>query len=317
LALIAIGIGAAARADFIPGHIYVGEPNVDGCFNPFAPNDRVWDVDPVTGQSQVFAEVPDALCGVMRGLTFTPDGSKLRAGIWLGSKVLEIDGSGNVTQVLGSADGIAGPNGSNDLAYAANGDFYVANEFTRNILKFPAAGGPGEVFADLFDGITSGGNLGFAPNGDLYWGEDGGDTILRFDPSGQGQVFGPPLGGIDTLTVSSSGDVYVGIHNGTVARFTAGNPGSLEFLTPPFYSGGFAAMTFSPDESLLYIASLNTVYSVDPGTGGVGVVASVPVFGPWFGTGIAVAVPEPSALALLGPSQLAGVLRRSAPQRGC
>ncbi|MBI5866595.1 MAG: hypothetical protein HZB38_19180 [Planctomycetes bacterium] len=82
------------RAGFVPGRLYVS-----GSAGPCeeGPNQAVFEFDPVTRESRMFAQLPEPICGFMTGLAFTPDGSRLRASVWDSSSIVEIDGDGNIS----------------------------------------------------------------------------------------------------------------------------------------------------------------------------------------------------------------------------
>ena len=67
------------------------------------------------------------------------------------------------------------------VAYAPNGDLYVAQRISNNVLRFPFGGGPPEEVISMgaFGGAPA--DLEFGPNGLLYLSAD---KIYRFDVSG-------------------------------------------------------------------------------------------------------------------------------------
>ena len=71
------------------------------------------------------------------------------------------------------------------VAYASNGDLYVAQRISNNVLRFPAGGGPPEevIAMGAFGGSPA--DLEFGPNGLLYLSAD---KIYRFDVSGANGV---------------------------------------------------------------------------------------------------------------------------------
>lgn len=168
-AYFALLLASAARGQFVPGHVFVAESTGKLCQNQeIYGHDRIWEMDPQTGEATLFVQIPEEMCGFLTGLAFTPDGSRLRASSFMQSWILEFDSQGNMTIALDVSDGIACPWGFNNLAYDADGNFYVANQCTRNILRFPSGGGPPTVFADAADGVDDLEAIAFAADGDLY-----------------------------------------------------------------------------------------------------------------------------------------------------
>ncbi len=292
--LAAAPIGQA-RGEFVPGHVYVAATSPEGCFLPFYANDRVWDIDPVTGESSILGEVPDELCGFMQDLEFTPDGTGLRASERFIHSVLEFGPDGNVAVALDASDGLAQPDG---LAYDAEGNFYVTVVSPPRILKFPADGGPATVFADESDGLGSFGKLAFAPNGDLYYGRVSPAQILRFTPEGTGELFDTLPGAIECLSTDAQGHLFV--LTGGLYRYDVGDANSQVLLAAGFETGPVVSIAASPDGSSVYMATDHQLLSFDAVTGSMTTLAEVPddpLAMSWFGSGIAVYVPEPSALA--------------------
>jgi hypothetical protein len=71
------------------------------------------------------------------------------------------------------------------VAYGANGDLYVAQRISDNVIRIPFGGGPVEIVIDntQFSGAPA--DLEFGPNGLLYLSAD---EIYRFDVSGANGV---------------------------------------------------------------------------------------------------------------------------------
>ncbi len=290
------------HADFIPGHVYVAATSPEGCFLPFYANDRVWDIDPVTGQSSILGEVPDEECGFMRDLDFTPDGAGLRTAERFTHSVLEFSANGNVSVALDASDGLIQPE---NMAYDAQGNFYVGVMSPPRILKFPAGGGPAEVFADQSDGVLDGGILAFAPNGDLYYANVIPAEILRFTPDGNVELFDTLLGAILSMAIDPQGQLFV--LTGGLYRYTVGDPDSQVLLAENVGTGVAESIAASLDGSSVYLATDNQLQSFDAVTGSMSVLAEVPEdFGgiSWFGSGIAVYVPEPSGLMVVAVGTL-------------
>ncbi len=72
--------------------------------------------DPQTGEVSLFVELPSEQCGIIWGLAFTPDGSRLRASLYQTHQIVEFDSAGNMSVILDADDGIMSPSGSNNLA---------------------------------------------------------------------------------------------------------------------------------------------------------------------------------------------------------
>ncbi|HEY3242160.1 MAG TPA: hypothetical protein VGM03_02320, partial [Phycisphaerae bacterium] len=119
---------SGARAEFVPGRVYISAAGVENCVDPGPfDNDRIFQYDPITGSMSLFTIIPDGLCGGVTGLAFTPDGAYLRASSYLPSAILQVDTAGNVGVALGSGNGIAGPLGSNNVDHGSDSSFYVVN----------------------------------------------------------------------------------------------------------------------------------------------------------------------------------------------
>lgn len=145
---LVIGIAAPLRAEFVPGNLYISAVPLEAA----GPADLVYEFDPATGASREIAVLPDEFAPGLTGLAFTPDYSKLRGSVSWTNSILEFDGNTNVNVALDVNDGIFLPVGSNNVAYDRAGNFYVVNQGARNIMRFPADGGPGAEFADVDGG---------------------------------------------------------------------------------------------------------------------------------------------------------------------
>ncbi len=304
LGVLATTLSGQARGDFVPGHVYVAATSPEGCFLPFYANDRVWDINPVTGETSILGEVPDEECGLMRDLDFTPDGTGLRSAERFTHSVLEFNANGDVSVALSASDGLIQPE---NMAYDAQGNFYVGVTSPPRILKFPAEGGPPTVFADQSDGVFNGGWLAFAPNGDLYYGNVLPAEILRFSPDGSAELFDTLPGAILSMATDTQGHLFV--LTAGLFTYAIGDPSSQALLVPPgFFNTGLpASVTVSPDGSVIYLANADNLLGVDASTGTVSLLAQVPtdpLAVSVFGTGIAVYVPEPSGLVVVAVGTL-------------
>ena len=297
----------SVHAQFVPGHIFVAQSDDDACIG--AGRDRIWEIDPTTGDFTLFAQLFGDECAGMSGLTFTPDGTHLRASQFSLSRIVEFDSEGNFTTVLDESDGIFLPGGSNNIAYDAAGNFYVLNGFGAPILRFPEDGGPGTIFADREDGVVGGGAIAFAADGDLYYAGFEEDQVVRITPQGEGIVFDvyPFNVNVLNLTADASGNVYVivsGPPTGTeILRYHTGDPSSRQVVAIGVWGYGIAT---TPDNTALYLAqSGGKLSTVDVADGTVDVVAESSDYLPLFGLGIAVAPVRPGDLNKNGSIDLA------------
>ncbi len=264
-----VGWASAARGQFKCGNVYVAESSNRFCHEPpdYSP-DRIWELNPETGEVKLIAEIPMSDCTFLTGLAFTPDGTRLRASALLRNEIWEFDSQGNWTTVLGPADGIACPWGYNNLAYDAEGNFYVANDCGGNILKFPADGGPGTVFTSgtgtTFFALT------FAADGDLYYTTilNNSNRLMRVTPDGNATEF-DNYGSINqgnAMTADRPGHIYVALDSVGIVRYQAGNPASKETVAT-FACGPECSMTMSPDQSQIYFHRGGKLFGVDVANG--------------------------------------------------
>src|SRR5262245_25612273 len=209
--MLCVSVPSDAVAEFVPGRVYIADTSFENCNQP-APHDRdlIWEVDPLTGAARVFSEIGPGSCGTMYGLAMSPDGSALRAAMFYRNEIRAIDGDGNHSVALNGSDGIAGPAGSNGVAYDAAGNFYVSNE-NRTILRYPADGGPGEIFSNstLLTGASA-----IAPdlNGGLYYMRRVNSVarILHIRADGTESLFNDTFPSYQwgAITVDDRGDLY-------------------------------------------------------------------------------------------------------------
>ncbi|MFQ5415076.1 MAG: hypothetical protein ACE5E6_11520, partial [Phycisphaerae bacterium] len=269
--------GDCDALSFTPGHVFVVQPDWHCC--ELVGFDRIWEVDPETGDVQLFGVVEGQWCACMTGLAFTPDGRFLRVSMPFTNQILEFDAAGHFVVVLDGDDGIRFPTGRNNLAYDAEGAFYVINQGALNILRFPADGGPPSVFADSADGVTGVGALASVPDGDIYYAADQGD-VLRITPDGDVSTFieDSPTFFATSLAADGCGLLYVGYAaEGAILQFHAGDPASGVpiGLAPSFTT----TLAMCPDETCLYLARFDALFRVDTADGSAHLVAPL-VFDP-------------------------------------
>jgi hypothetical protein len=317
-AILPLGIGLAsfavapARADFIPGAVYVSANHIEGCLS--GEPARIYEFNPATSQWREFAAFPqDIPCGSLQGLAFTPDGSALRAAVVPGlARILEIDGDGNFSVALDESDGIGAVLGGNAIGYDRDGYFYVHNDGSvqdplPHILRFPPGGGPPSVFAERADAFwLSGGALAFPRDDAVYFGARNHPEVFRFTGPHEGALFDTLPENVRSMVGDDAGNLFVSTPAG-VYRYAAGDPHSRQFLA----ATGGGAMTISPDGSTLYVQKTFGLSSVDVATGQttpLGFPSAPELFRA--GGGAAAFVPEPGSLTLLGLLTAVVLLRR-------
>ena len=264
-----------ALAQFTPGHVFLSQPSFEMCGHGIP--DSIWEIDPETGEVTLFAELTGADCGVISGLVVTPDGCGLRVSAARNNRILEFDAEGNWTVALDATDSISYPWGSNNLAYDRNGNFYVVNGGSRTILRFPADGGPGTVFADAADGVQGGGPIAIASDGDLYYANR---YVLRILPNGEASLF-DDYGNRDSplnLSADSDGHLYVSLGGGDVLKYVAGDAGSEMLLfsaTDDLFLGVLAPV--QGEKSLFAVGKIPpALFRIDTDGGEVTLVAPFP-----------------------------------------
>ncbi|TWT42389.1 hypothetical protein RAS1_35200 [Phycisphaerae bacterium RAS1] len=188
-------IGGASRdfTGFVPGRVYVTHAGPPKQCTNFWGHDAIWEMDPVSGSVTRLIDLGD--CRSMGGGAFRPDGGGLRVVRGLNNQVLEFGNDGQLSPVYGFSDGLVYPQ---DVAYDRDGNFFVMNFTTRQILKFADDNGPSQHFA-IADGP---GHLTFAASGNLFFagtnelpGPRG--IIRRYRSDGSSEVF-------DTFSSSGS-----------------------------------------------------------------------------------------------------------------
>ena len=132
-AWIAVVLAPTVRAQFVPGHVFAVQAPGKSCKLPAEfGSDRIWEIDPETGEATLFVQIPPEMCGFLTGLAFTPDGTRLRASSWLRNEILEFDSDGNMTIALDITDGIAWPGACiADLPYRNHLAAQLADEPVR------------------------------------------------------------------------------------------------------------------------------------------------------------------------------------------
>ncbi len=265
-ASLILSLGASALAGdgwFVPGRVFIEELEPEACYRPDK-NNWLVAVDPTTGEAWDVADRDDGLCN-NNGMRFSPDGQFLRI-LNLGrNNVLALDQFGTTTLVYDTTDGLGGPFGRNGLDWDVGGFFFVANEYSFELLRFPPDGGTATVLADIDDGV-SGGPVACAPNGDVYYGDRG---VWRITPAGDAILFdtlGPNRFAL-SIAFDRVGNLFVAF-NGAIYRYRGVDASTRQVIATGFYPlDGNLAIAISPDDSVVYAADANALYGVDAQTG--------------------------------------------------
>ncbi len=197
LIVAAGGLPPAAFAAFQPGFFYVSTGQVSGFYSP----PSIYEVNPATGQSRLFASFPTA--SAVNSLLFTPSGEYLRAVV--GGRVVELNGDGEVVR----ATHTSAAGGANSMAYDAAGNFYLSRG--REIWRYPGDGPAGEVFAGADDGFIDSPVFGVAPSGEVWAIDSFNYRLFHFSTSGARTIIDEELIGRSrfTLAVDDAGDCYM------------------------------------------------------------------------------------------------------------
>jgi hypothetical protein len=283
--IAALAAGAAARGEFVPGHIFVAEGAGSYCTQQWlrGGTDKIWEIDPVSREVTLFVELKDEQCSGISGIVFTPDGQRLRARSYIYPRILEFDSAGSVSVVLDAADHAIPTYGANCLAYDAADNFYMSGNYLNEVvLRFPADGGRVTIYADFFDGIQNTGAMAFAATGDLYYLNQPGFDIIRISPDRVGSIFDDSyVGTLFSIATDVYGHLFVTrAFSPSIYRYNAGDASSKTLMVENLDFGEIA-IGLSSDHSVLYavsydISRLSTLYRIDPNDGTVSPLARLP-----------------------------------------
>lgn len=296
LALLSVVGVPPARAEFVPGYAYVADSAIPPCFDG-GPPDGIWEVNPQTGESRVFATIPPQYCGGLTGLTFTPDGRHLRASAAIAGSVLEIDGDGNVGVALDGEDRLVFPIGASNLAYDSAGNFWVGDFFPTRVLRFSSDGGPAETILDGTDSLVDVAAIARSRSGDVWIAQAERTPPNLFRVNTEDKVTPLFLDGLLPVSIAADHAETLYVHSGNVGifRIPEGDPDQTELLTNDDLPG--ESLALSIDENRIYVAGVNEFAVVDALSGEV--LLRSGLSGSNAGTGIAVYVPEPATLGLV------------------
>ncbi|MCH9033157.1 MAG: hypothetical protein IID42_01470 [Planctomycetes bacterium] len=264
---LVFGSGARGEDQFTPGNIFVSGVIGEGC--NFGGDDIIVEIHPITGPFNRVASREGGLCTVS-GLRFTPEGDRLLAlNAGHSGFILSIAPDESNSVLLDASDGLNRPFGANGLAFDAAGDLYVLNTGDSTILRFPAGGGPGTVFADFNDGILGRGALDFAPNGDLFYCGDLAGAVIRITPEGESSVFDDTVLFPSSLVFDLHGNLFVvgaSLEGRTIYRYEGRDPNARSVVANGFLgvAGVPSPLAVSPDGSELYLFEISgIIYGID------------------------------------------------------
>ncbi|MEL6329182.1 MAG: hypothetical protein AAFR38_05935 [Planctomycetota bacterium] len=201
--------------------------------------------------------------------------------------------------------GIGGPLAPFDLEVNAEGDLFVSNNATDQILRVDGVTGEVSVFAEVQG--TRG--LGFAPDGTLFVSQAAG-AISQVDTDGNVSLFAAGSSGIIEpfdVQVDSQGNVFavnqldpIGFTDGQILRFTPEGDVSI------FSDADVRGLAIGPDDSVFGSTAAGTIVQITPG----GIES---VFASGLGNPFAfdlVFVPTPGSVAVLAAGGLVATRRR-------
>ena len=267
--LTAAGVGlvlvGVARGQFKPGHLFVTDPAGHQCQKAEDFGwDRIWEVDPETGEVALFAELRDEWCGFIVDIAFTPDGERLRVASFFGHMILDLDSRGNVSVALDQNDGIFAPLW---IAFDSEANFFVSQESSDStIMRFPPNGAPPTVLASVSEGLPSF-NAPITMGGDGYLYVGAGYELLRINPEGETSEFGvlAPDVRITSLASDHLGFVYVGFRTGEIERYVAGDSDSRQQLISDLCANSQSvdSLAVHPSKRLLYASCADRLWEID------------------------------------------------------
>lgn len=235
------------------------------------------------------------------GLAFDRAGNLFVANLY-GNSISEIT-PGGATSIFAS-----GLNNPTDLAFDSAGNLFVSDWGTGNIYKF-TPGGARSTFASLSSKPEG---LAFDSAGNLYVANQQGviyDTITKITPLGVQSTFAVGLNSPDGLAFDRVGDLFVANQGGnTITKITPTG------ATSTFASGLHNPQALAFDNAGdLFVSDLNSgnIYEFTPDGAAKSTFASgLPAAEGLAFQGVALPVPEPSALGLLAVSITALLIRR-------
>ena len=197
-------------------------------------------------------------------LTFSGNGRML-VSIWGSDKIIEVraDGSRRTRWSFG----LNGPWGQKGMAVDRQGQTFVINYDTNQLLKFYNTNSY-EVFADSADGLSSPESVVVTETGEVFVG-NGDGTILHFDADGNGTTFDILPDPDTSLALRDNGDLYVATSSGPIYRYRRADAGNRTLLVT-MAASTYNSLDFNLNHSeLLYTSTNGGLDSIHPRNGTV------------------------------------------------
>ncbi len=167
----------------------------------------------------------------------------------LSGTIVEIDSSGKINPIIEEIETKGGLLGPNALAFDHQGQLYISNGFTGEIVRFTAAGELETVVSDLDFPV----GLAFDAMDRLHVCLTGEDIVARIEPDGSLTALTDAIRNPSDLAFGPGGDLFVTTNDsghGTVYRLDAN--GEVQRIVDPFTSQ-LDSLAFDTDGNL-YLA---------------------------------------------------------------
>jgi sugar lactone lactonase YvrE len=208
----------------------------------------------------------------------------------------KFDSSGHKTIV---ATGLTLPQnpqlGPEGLAFDSAGNLYTAIMNQGMVLKIDPSGNK-TVFAS---GLNLPDGLAFDGSGNLYVSSYGDNKIWKFDPSANKSTFASGISGLECLAFDSQGYLYASrdniLNKGSILKFD--QTGAYSVFASSTYLNSPFELAFDGSDNL-YAACMGGPYGLVKldTSGNISTVANAPSVA----LGVAIQIPEPCTLLLLG-----------------
>ena len=219
----------------------------------------------------------------------------------------KFDSSGNKTTVATGLTLHQNPQlGPEGLAFDSAGNLYTAIMNQGTVLKIDP-GGNKSVFAS---GLNVPTGLAFDSSGNLYVSSYGDNKIWKFDPSANKTTFASGVSGLECLAFDSQGYLYASkdnilLNQGSILKFD--QTGAYSIFASSTYLNSPFELAFDGSDNL-YAACMGGPYGLVKldTNGNISTVANAPSVA----LGVAIQIPEPASVILIGAGLLFVRLKR-------